>query len=58
MGQILPKCATTTQRIRSEIQQSKESAAVLAKKFGVNIKTVYKWKKRESITDDPMGAKK
>ena len=58
MGQILHKCATTTQRIRSEMQQSKEKAAVLAKKFGVNIKTVYKWKKRESITDDPMGAKK
>jgi hypothetical protein len=40
MGQILHKCATTTQRIRSEMQQSKEKAAVLAKKFGVNIKTV------------------
>ena len=44
MGQILHKCATTTRRIRTEIQQSKESVAVLAKKFGINIKTVYKWK--------------
>ena len=58
MGQILHKCATTTHRIRAEIQRSKESASVLAKKFGINIKTVYKWKKREAIIDDPMGAKK
>lgn len=58
MGQILHKCATTTQRIRSEIQESKESVSVLAKKFGINIKTVYKWKKRRSVIDAPMGAKK
>ena len=58
MGQILHKCATTTHRIRTEIQQSKESVTVLAKKFGINIKTVYKWKNRESTIDAPMGAKK
>jgi transposase-like protein len=58
MGQILHKCATTTYRIRTEIQQSKESVSVLAKKFGINIKTVYKWKKRGAIIDAPMGAKK
>ena len=55
MGQILRKCATTTYRIRTEIQQSKESVAVLAKKFGINIKTVYKRKNRESTIDAPMG---
>ena len=34
------KCPTTTHKIRTEIQQSKESVTVLAKKFGANIKTV------------------
>jgi len=58
MGQILHKRATTTHRIRTEIQESKERSAVLAKKFGINIKTVYKWKKRQEVIDAPMGTKK
>lgn len=33
-----------TPRIREEIQKSQESQRVLAKKFGINIKTVKYWK--------------
>lgn len=55
MGQVLHKCATTTQRIRKEIQNSKESWAKLAKKYGINEKTVGKWKHRTTTEDAKMG---
>lgn len=58
MGQILHKRATTTQRIRTEIQHSKESIAALAKRLSINPKTVLKWRQRLSVEDAPMGAKK
>ena len=57
MGQVLHKRATTTQRIRAEIQQSKESIAVLAKRFGINPKTVMKWRHRKTVEDSAMGSK-
>lgn len=55
MGQILHQRATTTQRIRKEIQESSESWAKLAKKYNINPKTVGKWKHRETIEDKRMG---
>ena len=58
MGQILHARATTTQRQRAYIQQSKESLVVIANRLGVNPKTVAKWRKRTSVDDAPMGAKK
>ena len=58
MGQVLHKRATTTQATRRAIQNSKESQKVLAKRYGINIKTVAKWKKRNSVEDLPMGAPK
>src|SRR5688572_30028304 len=57
MGQVLHKRATTTQRVRAEIQQSEESIAKLAHRLGVNPKTVLKWKHRQGVEDAPMGAK-
>ena len=57
MGQILHKRAKTTHIIRKEIQESKESIAKLAKRFNLNPKTIQKWKKRESVEDNPMGRK-
>ena len=45
MGQILHKCARTTEAIRKRIQNSKEDIMSLAKKYGINHKTVIKWKK-------------
>src|ERR1700752_338165 len=55
MGQVLQGCATTTEAIRRAIQNSQESLRALAKRYGVNQKTVAKWKKRGSVVDLPTG---
>jgi transposase InsO family protein len=57
MGQILHGSATTTEAIRRAIQNSEESLRVLAKRHGINQKTVAKWKKRTSVADLPTGPK-
>jgi transposase-like protein len=51
MGQILHRSATTTEAIRRAIQQSQQSMRALARRHGINHKTVAKWKKRESTAD-------
>lgn len=55
MGQILHGRATTTEAIRRAIQDSQESLRTLAKRYGINPKTVAKWKKRQSVSDLPTG---
>jgi transposase len=55
MGQVLHGCATTTEAIRRAIQNSQESLRALAKRYGINQKTVAKWKKRGSVVDLPTG---
>ena len=57
MGQILHGSAGTTQAVRRAIQHSQESLRVLAKRYGINQKTVAKWKRRTSVTDVPTGPK-
>ena len=57
MGQVLHGCATTTEAIRRAIQDSQESMRVLARRHGINPKTVAKWKKRSSVSDLPTGPK-
>jgi transposase InsO family protein len=57
MGQVLHPQARTTEAIRQEIQNSQESIAKLANRYGVNPKTVAKWKNRDSVKDLPMGPK-
>ncbi|ROT93427.1 IS481 family transposase [Altererythrobacter sp. FM1] len=57
MGQILHGCAKTTHAIRSELQRSQASVASLAKRYGINEKTVLKWRHRQSVEDMPMGPK-
>ena len=57
MGQILHECATTTHAIRAAIQRSKASVADLAGQYGINLKTVRKWRARTSVKDMPMGPK-
>ena len=49
--------ATTTEAIRRAIQNSEESLRVLAKRHGINQKTVAKWRKRTSVADLPTGPK-
>ena len=57
MDQVLHGSATTTEAIRRAIQRSQESLRALAKRHGINPKTVAKWKKRSSVADLPTGPK-
>ena len=57
MGQVLHGCATTTEAVRRAIQHSQESLRALARRYGINQKTVGKWKKRTSTADLPTGPK-
>jgi transposase InsO family protein len=57
MGQVLHGSATTTTTIRRAIQHSQESLRGLSKRYGINQKTVAKWKKRGSVADLPTGPK-
>jgi len=57
MGQVLHGSARTTAAVRRAIQHSQESLRVLAKRHGVNPKTVAKWKKRPSVQDERTGPK-
>ena len=57
MGQVLHGSATTTEAVRRAIQHSQASLRALAKRYGVNQKTVAKWKRRSSVADMPTGPK-
>src|SRR5215510_6841895 len=57
MGQVLHGCATTTEAIRRAIQHSQESLRALSRRYGINPKTVAKWKKRGSVADLATGPK-
>ncbi|MGO6705230.1 IS481 family transposase, partial [Rhizobium ruizarguesonis] len=49
--------ATTTEAVRRAIQHSQESLRALSKRYGINQKTVAKWRKRSSVADLPTGPK-
>ncbi len=57
MGQVLHGSATTTHAVRAAIQRSTASVAKLSRTYGLNPKTVAKWRKRDSVTDAAMGPK-
>jgi hypothetical protein len=57
MGQVLHGCARTTAAVRRAIQHSQKSLNELAEQYGINPKTVAKWKKRSFANDAPMGPK-
>jgi hypothetical protein len=57
MGQVLHGGATTTEAIRRAIQHSQDNLRTLAKSYGINQKTVAKWKRRTAVTDLPTGPK-
>jgi transposase InsO family protein len=58
LGQVLHGSATTTEAVRRAIQRSQESLRTLAKRHGINPKTVAKWKKRSSVADLSTGPKR
>ena len=57
MGQVLHGSATTTEAIRRAIQHSQASLRALAKRYGINPKTVAQWRQRTSVADRPTGPK-
>ena len=57
MEQILHGSATTTHAIRAAIQRSKASIQALSERYGINPKTVAKWRKRASLEDQTMRPK-
>jgi transposase-like protein len=57
MGQVLDGCARTGEAVRHAIQHSQKSLNDLAEQYGINPKTVAKWRKRSFANDAPMGPK-
>lgn len=57
MGQVLHGCATTTHAVRAAIQRSKASVPQIAERYGLNEKTVRKWRSRKTVEDTAMGPK-
>ena len=57
MGQVFHGSAPTTEAVRRAIQHGQESIRTLAGRYGINPKTVAKWKRRTTIADAPMGPK-
>jgi transposase-like protein len=57
MGQVLHGSARTTAAVRRAIQHRQASLRGLARRHGINPKTVAKWKKRTSAADRPTGPK-
>jgi hypothetical protein len=55
MGQLLHRCATTTEAIRRAIQNSQASLRVLAARHSINPKTAAKWRRRGSVCDARTG---
>ena len=49
MCQAVHASATTTETVRRAIQHSQKSLRALAKRYGINQKTVAKWKGRASV---------
>ena len=55
MAGVLHGSARTTPRIRAELQASQQATRVLAARYGLNPKTVAKWRNRTTTADQPMG---
>ena len=55
MGQVRHGSATTTHAVRAAIQRSQATNAALSRKLGINVKTVAKWRKRETLEDRKTG---
>ena len=50
--------ARTTPRVRAELQASQEGTRTLAARYGLNPKTVAKWRRRTGTADAPMGPRR
>ena len=54
MAGVLHGSARTTPRIRAELQASQETTRALAVRYGLNPKTVQKWRGRTTTADQPI----
>ena len=50
--------ARTTPRVRAELQAAQGATRALAARYGLNPKTVAKWRKRTTTADSPMGPRR
>ncbi len=57
MEQVLHGSARTTPAVRRAIQASSESQVALAARYGIDRRTVAKWRGRTTTQDAPMGPK-
>ena len=55
MASVLHGSARTTPRIRAELKAAQAPARLLASQYGLNVKTVLKWRNRAETTDARMG---
>ena len=58
MAGLLHGCARTTPCVRAELQASQASTRALAARYGLNPKTVAKWRERSDTADAPMGPRR
>jgi transposase-like protein len=58
MGQLLHPTATTTHRVRKEIQSSDKTLKELAATYHISYRTAQKWRSREHVEDAPSGRAK
>ncbi len=49
--------AKTTPKVRRKMQKHQKSLMTLAKRYGVNLKTIAKWRKIDFVHDAPTGQK-
>lgn len=57
MASVLHGSARTTPRIRAELQAAQAPSRAIALQYGINPKTVLKWRRRSTTADAPMGPK-
>jgi hypothetical protein len=57
LWEVLHGSARTTPCARAELKASQESRRALAARYGLNPKTVRKWRKRDTTAGAPMGPK-
>ncbi len=57
VGSVLRGCARATPCLRAGFQACKESTRALAARYGLNPKTVRKWRNQTTTADAPMGPK-
>ncbi len=57
MASVLHGSARTTPRIRAELQAAQTPSRAIALQYGINPKTVLKWRRRSTTADATMGPK-